>query len=123
MGAIKLNEHHLSQWYGKNPFFSTLQLIFRKIYSQKKRVQFITPRQHWRKSTVTVEKFLRSYPGIYSKQAEWNYAEEAVEDEAAKGEQVKDAKWYNSWQQRKRGRSILLISNFISSLHKETIEF
>lgn len=22
MGAIKLNEHHLTQWYGKNPFYA-----------------------------------------------------------------------------------------------------
>lgn len=51
-----------------------------------------------RKSTVTVERFLRSYPGIYSKQAEWNYAEE---DGADEGRAVKDAKWYNSWQQQK----------------------
>lgn len=47
---------------------------------------------------MTVEKFLRSYPGIYSKQAEWNYAEE---DGADEGRAVKDAKWYNSWQQQK----------------------
>lgn len=44
MGTIKLNEHHLTQWYGKNPFYATD--IPRNLFAKEARsIYYVIPRQ------------------------------------------------------------------------------